>query len=281
MRTRRIIGWTAGGIVVTAAVLFGGVQTALGKRLLAEAISSPSLEVTGITGFLPTDMQIAKVEMHDKQGAWLMVEDAQARWSLLSLFTGRMRIDAITAHKVEVLRSPLPDEKARPSSGDSLNLPFGIDLGVLTIDDLHLGVPLGGVDSHWKIAGSALLAAHAPCRLKLGMSRTDGPAAKVAADLGFNLDPLNVDGTLSAEESTQGGVIAALIGRPDLDRVSFKLVAKGGREGSLRIERITYTSVDGERVPALFAVPTDDPPLGCLMYQGGLGQTKGRKAEQE
>lgn len=51
-------------------------------------------------------------------------------------------------------------------------------------------------------------------------------------------------------------------------------VAKGGREGSLRIERITYTSVDGERVPALFAVPTDDPPLGCLMYQGGLGQTK-------
>jgi pimeloyl-ACP methyl ester carboxylesterase len=51
-------------------------------------------------------------------------------------------------------------------------------------------------------------------------------------------------------------------------------VANGGREGSLRLERITYTSVDGERVPALFAVPTDNPPLGCLMYQGGLGQTK-------
>ena len=51
-------------------------------------------------------------------------------------------------------------------------------------------------------------------------------------------------------------------------------VANAGREGSLRLERITYTSVDGQRVPALFAVPTDNPPLGCLMYQGGLGQTK-------
>ena len=51
-------------------------------------------------------------------------------------------------------------------------------------------------------------------------------------------------------------------------------VSNGGREGSLRIERISYTSVDGQRVPALFAIPTDNPPLGCLMYQGGLGQTK-------
>jgi hypothetical protein len=27
-------------------------------------------------------------------------------------------------------------------------------------------------------------------------------------------------------------------------------------------------------VPALFAIPTADAPLGCLMYQGGLGQTQ-------
>lgn len=47
-----------------------------------------------------------------------------------------------------------------------------------------------------------------------------------------------------------------------------------GREGSLRLEQLTYTSVDGSRVPALFAVPTAKRPLGCLVYQGGLGQAK-------
>jgi translocation and assembly module TamB len=39
-----------------------------------------------------------------------------------------------------------------------------------------------------------------------------------------------VDGSIAAEESSQGGVVAALIGRPDLQKVSFKLVAKGGRD---------------------------------------------------
>ena len=239
MRARRIIGWTAGGIVVTAAALFGGLQTPPGKQLLASAISSSSLDVTGITGFVPTDMQIARVEMRDRQGVWLTVEDAQARWSFLSMFTGRLRIEAVAARKVEVLRSPIADETpSSSSSGGGFNLPLEIDLGGLTVDDLHLAAASGGVDSHWKIAGSALLAAHAPSRLKVDMTRTDGPAGKVTADLGFNLDPLNVDGTITAEETTQGGVVAALLGRPDLDRVSFKLVAKGGREdgtGSLTV----------------------------------------------
>ena len=51
-------------------------------------------------------------------------------------------------------------------------------------------------------------------------------------------------------------------------------VRSAGREGPLRIERISYTSADGQTVPALFAIPTGSKPLGCLMYQGGLGQTK-------
>jgi pimeloyl-ACP methyl ester carboxylesterase len=51
-------------------------------------------------------------------------------------------------------------------------------------------------------------------------------------------------------------------------------VVDGGREGPLRLERITYTSGDGQTVPALFAIPARRKPLGCLMYQGGFGQTK-------
>lgn len=45
-------------------------------------------------------------------------------------------------------------------------------------------------------------------------------------------------------------------------------------EGSLRIEKVTYSSVDGKRVPALFAIPTVSEPLACLIYQGGFGATK-------
>jgi translocation and assembly module TamB len=65
--------------------------------------------------------------------------------------------------------------------------------------------------------------------LKLDIQRTDGPVAHLAADLGFALDRFSVDGQIVAEESSHGGVIAALIGRPDLDRVSLKLTARGDR----------------------------------------------------
>jgi translocation and assembly module TamB len=228
MRARRIAAWAAGVAVGMAAVLFASVQTDSGKRLLAWAISSPSLVVSGITGFVPTDLAVAKVEMRDKQGTWLALEDVEARWSFGSLFTGHLRIDAATARKIDLVRSPLPDEKT-PSDG-GVTLPFGIDLGRLAIDDLHVGAPLGGVDSHWKIGGSASLAAHAQSHLKLDMVRTDGPAARVAANLGFDLDHFAIDGTIAAEESSAGGVVAALIGRPDLQSVSLKLAAKGGRD---------------------------------------------------
>jgi len=40
MRARRIAAWTAGVVVGAAAVLFAGVQTDPGKRLLAWAVSS-------------------------------------------------------------------------------------------------------------------------------------------------------------------------------------------------------------------------------------------------
>jgi pimeloyl-ACP methyl ester carboxylesterase len=51
-------------------------------------------------------------------------------------------------------------------------------------------------------------------------------------------------------------------------------VADGGSEGSVRLEQIRYDSVDGQSVPALFTIPTDRAPLGCLVYQGGFGLTK-------
>src|SRR6185312_15652935 len=68
-----------------------------------------------------------------------------------------------------------------------------------------------------------------PSRVKLEMTRSDGPTAHVAADLGFSLDRFSVDGQITADESTKGGVVAALLGRPDLEGMSFRLNAKGDR----------------------------------------------------
>ena len=131
-----------------------------------------------------------------------------------------------------MLRPPQPsDQDTKAAVTDNrISVPLGIDLGTLSVDDLHVGAELGGVDSHWKVSGAGLVTADGtPSRVKLDMTRTDGPAAHLSADLGFSLDRFSVDGQITAEESTRGGVVAALIGRPDLDRMSLKLIAKGDR----------------------------------------------------
>lgn len=47
-----------------------------------------------------------------------------------------------------------------------------------------------------------------------------------------------------------------------------------GRRDGVSVERITYTAADGERVPALFALPRGGKTQGCLIYQGGLATKK-------
>ncbi|MBS0221583.1 MAG: translocation/assembly module TamB domain-containing protein [Proteobacteria bacterium] len=235
MRMLRLTAWILGGLVAVVALLFAVLQTPPGKQALAGIVSSMAssadsrLEVSGISGFIPTDLRVAKIEMSDPQGVWLNIEDAHLAWSFASLFTGRLKIEDIAAQKIEALRPPAP-AKAAPSeasSGGGASLPFGVELDRLAVADLHVGAPLGGVDSHWKIDGSGAVAGHGQSRFKLDMVRTDGPTAQVAADLGFTLAPFAIDGRITGAESGKGGIVAALIGRPDLDQVSFKLIAKG------------------------------------------------------
>lgn len=230
MRWRRLLTWVATSLLGLVVLAFVLLQTGPGQRALAAMMSSKELAVSGLSGFFPTDLRIAKVTMSDRDGVWLTVDQAHASWSFASLFSGRLRIEKLAAERIAVLRAPVPSDSQSTSSG-GVNLPVGVDLRSLSVADLHVGAPLAGVDSHWKVAGEALLAAdRTQSRLKLAMNRSDGPAAHLEADIGFDLDRFNVDGQVVAEES-KGGVIAHLMGRPDLDKVALKLAIKGDRAG--------------------------------------------------
>jgi pimeloyl-ACP methyl ester carboxylesterase len=51
-------------------------------------------------------------------------------------------------------------------------------------------------------------------------------------------------------------------------------VVKRGSDRAVNLEKLTYAAVDGSRVPALLATPVAGNSKGCLIYQGGIGQTK-------
>ena len=85
MRVLRIAVRAICGLLAIVALAFGALQTPPGQRLLAAMISSDRINVTGLSGFFPTDLEIAGIALRDEQGAWLTAENVRLRWSFGSL----------------------------------------------------------------------------------------------------------------------------------------------------------------------------------------------------
>src|SRR6185436_6924181 len=75
MRWLRLLVWIMGSVVLLVTLAFVGLQTPPGKVLVAGFASSDSIKIECVSGFVPVDMQIAKIELRDKQGAWLTLND--------------------------------------------------------------------------------------------------------------------------------------------------------------------------------------------------------------
>jgi translocation and assembly module TamB len=231
MRALRILAKVLGGLVALAvtlaAALFVFLQTPAGQRTLAGVVSGKSLQISGISGTFPTDLQAAQVELLDRQGAWLRVDNAGLRWSFVSLLSGRVQVEIISASLVDVLRPPVPDKTEQTSPSGSFSLPVGVEVQSLSVDALHLAAAVAQVDSRWALQGNGLLSADLhEGRVRLTGDRSDGPSGKLSADIRFDLARDTVDGEIALEEGA-GGVAAALLERPDLDRVALRLVAQG------------------------------------------------------
>ncbi|MCA0247908.1 MAG: translocation/assembly module TamB domain-containing protein [Proteobacteria bacterium] len=241
MRIVRLLSWTLGGLVAVLVVLFAALQTAPAQRALASIVSDLAstpdsrLSLQGLSGFIPTDLKIERVELADRQGPWLTIEDAEVRWSFLSLLSGRVHVDIVAARRIDVARAPEPakTEAGSTKAGGSLQLPVGIDLQALSIDELHVGAALAQVDSRWKITGDAVLPASlADGRLKLEGNRLDGPMGRLGANIRFDANTQVVDGEVTFDEG-KGGVAAALLERPDIEGFATRLAVRGDpRAGS-------------------------------------------------
>ncbi|HEX9328562.1 MAG TPA: hypothetical protein VF915_18695, partial [Reyranella sp.] len=234
MRARRILVIGIAGLIGLLAIVFAALQTSPGQRAMARLVSRMAsgpdggLELSGLSGFFPTNLHVARISYRDRDGSWLTAENVHLRWSFTLLLRGRVLVETVSAERVTVLRPPLPaKEKSKDESSGGVSLPVGIELNALEIGDLHLAAALARVDSHWKLSGHAILPADlAQGRLILKGDRIDGPNGRLSADIGFDMEKRTVDGEVSLSEK-RGGLVAALLERPDIEDLSMRLVARG------------------------------------------------------
>jgi translocation and assembly module TamB len=242
MRALRISAYVLVALIAALGLAFAGMQTTPGKRLLADLAStlasSPDqqIRISGIDGFVPTDLRVARIEIADPTGPWLQIEDAHLSWSFALLLQRRLRIELVSAAKIGVLRAPQEEKKESSPAGGGFRLPFDIDLQALRIADLHLASGLGGVDSHWKIDGEAAVARDlGEIRARIAADRLEGPKGTLTADVRLERAPRRIAADITLDEAS-GGIVSALMQRPDLPEISLKLTAAGDeREGKAEL----------------------------------------------
>ncbi len=285
MRAARLALYGLGGLLALLLALFVALQTGpvqrLAARLVSGAASGPEggLEIRGLAGFFPTDLTVGHIAYADRQGAWLTVDDARLSWSILPLLRGQLRIDALAARRVSVLRSPLPSTSTAGASGGGGGLPVGVEVRSLDVADLHLGKDLLGADSHWALSGAALVpATPAEGNLRLAGKRTDGPAGSLAVDMRFDLQRQWIDGEATFNEGPNG-IVAVLLERRDLAGFGLDFQAKGdARTGTARIKVSADDAVTANGT--LDWQPRDDATAATLRFEGaGPGLPAGPLAD--
>ena len=139
--------------LVLLAALVLAVNTNPGRQLVAWGIAEATggqVVVSGLTGTLPTTPRVARLELRDDNGTWLVVEDAALDLDLWQLLNGELVIEALTAGSLDWGRLPARDS----ANNEPFRLPLRVRLRHLAIADLVLDQVVPGAP-RLAIEGSA------------------------------------------------------------------------------------------------------------------------------
>ena len=287
------------GLLAGALLLFANTGT--GQRLIAWGVGEMSggqVVLSGLSGALPGAPRIARLELRDRDGTWLVVEDALLDIAPLQLLRRKVAIEALTARSVVLLRLPPRDEAAAAP----IQLPVRVLLQRFFIEDLAIdqvvpGAPRLTIDGSGSVASAVDV--HATL-LMTAPGRTDRYRLEVAISDGR--DRL----TLALQEAP-GGLLAALAASAgvqvpaDLDGWRLDARAEGPRsalalnatlaagplqaaaEGVFDLESGSATGLRlSADVPAMALAPGDAPAdlLATNGRQGGPDRALPRTARQ-
>lgn len=123
--------------ILLLAGLLLAANTDPGWRLIAWGVGEMSggqVVLSGLSGALPGAPRVARLELRDGDGAWLVAEDVALDIDLLQLLRRKVAIEALTARSVVLRRLPPRDEGAAAP----IQLPVRVLLQRFLIEDLTL-----------------------------------------------------------------------------------------------------------------------------------------------
>jgi translocation and assembly module TamB len=226
-RIGRILAWTAAVVVglpllLVAAVLVAG-NTDPGRHLierLTPSLTGGEIRLAGLAGRFPDRLRAARLELADKNGAYLAIDGLTFDWSPTQLLHGVLDIDRLHARAADFARMPVSS-----GGGGSSNLPVQVALHEVSIDRLQIGAAVAGQSFALSVAGSGALGSAGDAQGNLTVHRLDG-AGRYSLD--GRIDAQRLEATIKAEEPARG-LISGLAGLPDLGPIAIDATLDGPR----------------------------------------------------
>lgn len=197
-------------------------------NLLQNQLSAPGREIrlSGVSGMLSSQVQIAEITVSDDTGPWLRFENASLDWSRAALLLRRLSVNALAIERIDVLRRPEPPERdpldrLPPPETQPFalpELPVAVQIAAIDLPAIEIAEPVLGQAATLSLDG-ALQLAGGTLDTTIALRRTDGPGGSFDLAAAFSNETRLLDLDLRLQEP-EGGVIAGLIdieGRPAID----------------------------------------------------------------
>ena len=246
------LGGLLGLALVLLLALRFAAQTSFGRnfveaRIEAASPSGQEIEVEGLKGDLLGTFSISRLTVSDEDGVWLEADNLKADWKPLALRNRALRVEALEAELIHILRRPvLVSSAASGSSGGSMPIRAGeIErLNIATFRSEKGVVPRAvsvSIDGQGRINRSG-------GQSRLSVIPLDGEGDELEADLSWTED-LRVEGQL-ALDAPAGGLFATLARLEAGQSLSARLDASGTRddwraEGNVEIDSTLFARLNG------------------------------------
>ena len=228
----RILAWVAGALIVLSIVLVGFVLVAAntdwGRRLVETGLGQAlggQVVVSGLSGRFPDDVRLARAEMRDAAGPWLVAQDLALAWSPSRLSRKDVKIERLSAGRVQLLRLP-PSER---TANEPFQLQGRIDIDRLEVTRLEIGSAVAGIAAIVSVQGDAHVASLNEAETTLVVTRLDGPGAY---SLKAKIDASAIKAELALDEPAHG-LVSGLANLPDLGALSARFSIDGPRNAEV------------------------------------------------
>jgi translocation and assembly module TamB len=222
--------WTLGILAAVISLLIVAIlitaNTQPGRDLIERMvpkITDGAVKIQGLDGRFPLDLQVARIEVADADGSWLVIESLLLDWAPSHLLIGEALIDRLTAERVELAR--LPTSSTESSESSTFSLPVRIRLRSLDVARFDLGEAVAGAAEALSIKGQGRLASLEQGDIVLDIREIEGTGSY---HLDARFDPAALAGKLTAEEPANG-LAARLAGLPDLGAIALDGSLNGPR----------------------------------------------------